>query len=109
MQWNPKIYLIFWGPAWDSDTSGAKTDIPQLFNSLAGTALNNILTQYSVPSFPILNSSTFGGSFADTTSYGGKGSGETLAKSGCANDQPPDDAEILHNRTADDFIAGSDD
>jgi hypothetical protein len=48
VQHHPRIYLLFWGPAWQSDPvqASAQSELVALFNSLAGGQYNNLLTQY---------------------------------------------------------------
>jgi CHAP domain len=46
VQHHPKVYLVFWGPNWSSDADTRAT-IVNTFKALAGTAYNNILTQYN--------------------------------------------------------------
>jgi len=45
VQHDPKIYLVFWGPNWNSDT-GTVSTIANTFKALAGSEYNNILSQY---------------------------------------------------------------
>lgn len=47
---HPRIYLVFWGSAWHADLTQQNSVIQEqllLFKNLAGSAYNNILTQYS--------------------------------------------------------------
>jgi hypothetical protein len=51
VQQHPKIYLVFWGPKWDSDTTHSATRAQAIatLSTLAGGKYNNILTQYHNP------------------------------------------------------------
>jgi hypothetical protein len=44
-QLNPKVFLVFWGPKWKSNTS-AVTKITNTFKALSGSSYNGILSQY---------------------------------------------------------------
>jgi hypothetical protein len=74
VQKHPKIYLIFWGPKWNSDSNHVtiKNALIGMFSKLAGTAYNNILVQYtqssisSDPNAYIHNDVAYGGSWVDT-------------------------------------------
>jgi LGFP repeat len=69
VQHDPRVYLIFWGPLWDTDTSGTKAALQTLFNGLAGTAVNNILSVYhdstTDPNAYVHNDVKLAGTWAD--------------------------------------------
>jgi hypothetical protein len=44
-QVSPKVFLVFWGPKWKSDTSAVKK-ITNTFKALSGSSYNGILGQY---------------------------------------------------------------
>jgi hypothetical protein len=48
VQHHPRLYLLFWGLAWQTDPAQArmKQAVEDLFGSLAGGQYNNILSQY---------------------------------------------------------------
>jgi hypothetical protein len=48
VQHHPRLYLLFWGPAWQADPAHTTTKhtIETLFTSLAGGQYNNLLSQY---------------------------------------------------------------
>lgn len=54
VQHHPSIFLDFWGPKWQQDTTVIPA-IVTLFQSLAGGQYNNILTQYYDSAGPIAN------------------------------------------------------
>src|SRR5438552_385874 len=47
VQRHPKVFLVFWGPQWDSDVTHytVKSAADATFRSLAGGQYNNILSQ----------------------------------------------------------------
>jgi hypothetical protein len=49
LQYHPRVYLVFWGPKWLSDTTHQRVQakVEDTFRALAGSHYNNILTQYS--------------------------------------------------------------
>jgi hypothetical protein len=49
VQHHPRLYLLFWGPSWQTDPAqgATKHTIETLFSSLAGGQYNNLLSQYS--------------------------------------------------------------
>lgn len=47
IQTDPRIYLIFWGSGWYSDTSGVYQAEQSLFEHLAHTPWNRLLSQYN--------------------------------------------------------------
>jgi hypothetical protein len=80
-------YAIFWLPNGSHYEQGGNDSryenlVSRYFSDVGGSSLYKVLTQYSldpttgatVTDGPILNSSTFGGSWIDTSDYGGKGS-----------------------------------
>ena len=74
-------YPIFWLPAGrhfqpDGNDAQFEAGVAQFFRDIGGTHSYNIVTQYSkdaqgslVKNGPILNQSTLGGSWVDTTAY----------------------------------------
>ncbi len=51
VQHHPKVYLVFWGPKWETDSATINT-IVETFQTLAGSEYNNILSQYTDSSGP---------------------------------------------------------
>jgi hypothetical protein len=51
VQQHPKVYLVFWGPKWNSDNThnATRAQVIATLSSLAGGQYNNILTQYHNP------------------------------------------------------------
>lgn len=51
IQQRPEVYLVFWGPMWDTDNThiATKNQVIATFSVLAGSQYNNILTQYNNP------------------------------------------------------------
>ena len=68
---HPKIYLVFWGPDWPSDPNGssqnaqAESAYINLFNSLAGTSYNNLLSHYTDSTSYVHNDVTLAGAVVD--------------------------------------------
>jgi hypothetical protein len=67
VQHHPRIFLIFWGPAWRSDTSGFPQAAQQLFQHLAGSSYNQIITQYGDASGTIANDASLAGVWNDNS------------------------------------------
>ena len=74
---DPKIYVIFWGSAWNSGSDvTAKQTILNFFQDVGNTRYNNLLTQYFDTSANInndisLQASTVDTTFASTNTYCG--------------------------------------
>jgi hypothetical protein len=47
IQDSPRVYLIFWGNNWNTDSSGIHASVVSLFEALGGTDYNRILSEYS--------------------------------------------------------------
>lgn len=62
-------YTIFWAPANHPIDSNYQALINRFFADVGGSSLYNIMTQYYDNSGHIQNSSTFGGTWVDTTPY----------------------------------------
>ncbi|MBV8461924.1 MAG: hypothetical protein JO368_01420 [Acidimicrobiales bacterium] len=67
VQHNPRVYLVFWGPGWQSDSNGIVGAEQTLFTSLAGSPYNNILTQYPDHVGNIVNDTALAGTWIDPT------------------------------------------
>jgi hypothetical protein len=71
VQHHPRLYLLFWGPSWQTDPAHAalKGQMEALFGSLAGGQYNNLLTQYrdsrSDPEAYVHNDVRVGGEWLD--------------------------------------------
>ena len=48
VQLRPQVYLVFWGPRWQTDAAHlqAKGQVVETFQALPGSNYNNLLTQY---------------------------------------------------------------
>src|SRR6185295_2994110 len=48
VQLHPEVYLVFWGPKWQTDGVHlqAKGQIVETFQALPGSSYNNLLSQY---------------------------------------------------------------
>src|SRR5262249_49931681 len=74
VQYHPKVYFVFWGDKWNTDSTHqrAKALVEQVFEDLAGSEYNNILTQYSNqstdPNGHVHNDVQLMGSWVDPTS-----------------------------------------
>ncbi|MCW2963557.1 MAG: hypothetical protein JWO17_809 [Actinomycetia bacterium] len=85
-------YAIFWEPP--TLQSGALTAVSSTYNALisryfqdvGGSALYNINTQYYDGTAHIANSSTFGGSWVDTSAYPASTCNDTATPGNCLND-----------------------
>ncbi|MGI8553003.1 MAG: dockerin type I domain-containing protein [Dehalococcoidia bacterium] len=75
-------YAIFWLPAGahfepsgnSADDSRYENLVTRLFQDVGSSSLSQMMTQYAVPAFPLLNTSSFGGAYVDTTAYPHAGS-----------------------------------
>lgn len=67
-------YTIFWAPAGHPISADYQSLINRFFTEVGGSSLYNIMTQYYDNSNHIQNSSTFGGTWVDTTPYPHAGS-----------------------------------
>jgi serine protease len=65
---NPKVYLVFWGSQWDSDSNGVQSYLQNFFSGV-GTGSDNwstIMTQYpDNQGSPTFGSSVLGGTWVD--------------------------------------------
>jgi hypothetical protein len=68
VQHHPRIFLIFWGSAWQNDSSGFPQAAQELFQHLAGSSYNQIVTQYRDAAGTIANDASLGGVWNDQTS-----------------------------------------
>jgi serine protease len=71
VQHDPRVYLLFWGPEWATDSSGIIQAQEALFNHLAGSRWNGILSQYGTATLdggfePINNDTVLAGEWIDT-------------------------------------------
>lgn len=66
-----KTYAIWWAPAGYSFNSTYKSLIARYFGDIGGSAFYNIVHQYyqGTSATPIINNSTFGGQWTDTTAF----------------------------------------
>ncbi len=69
MQTTSTTYSIFWVPTGSYVSSTYKSLINRYFNDVGGSGLYNIDTQYYDSAGHIVNSSTLGGTWTDTSSY----------------------------------------
>lgn len=74
---HPRVYLVFWGPKWQTDNSnsnGVVQTATRVFSNLAGGVYNNILTQYtdnpSDPTAYIHNDTVLAGTWIDPANPG---------------------------------------
>lgn len=74
IQHDPIVYLIFWGPKWTNTSDpnyltyqAVINAMFDLFKGLAGTAYNNILTQYYDSTGYVHNDVRYGGTWNDQT------------------------------------------
>jgi hypothetical protein len=72
VQTSPKVYVVFWGSAWNStgDPNGEKTLLTNFFNAFGGGRWFNTVTQYTQTGGAHAGNPTgiLGGSYVDTTS-----------------------------------------
>jgi hypothetical protein len=47
VQHHPKLFLLFWGPDWNGSLATERGEVTQMFQELAGSSYNNILSQYT--------------------------------------------------------------
>jgi serine protease len=47
VQHAPKVFLVFWGPEWNTDSTGTIAAMQTLFRELSGTAYDHVLAQYT--------------------------------------------------------------
>jgi serine protease len=73
VQTNPKIYIVFWGSAWNTssgDPNGVATRLKAFMGIVGGSRWNNSTTQYTQSGGAHVGNQTgsFAGSYVDTTS-----------------------------------------
>jgi hypothetical protein len=70
VQHHPKVFVLLWGPKWSTDNPNTadETALRTLFTDIAGTAYNNILTQYTdgSASHHVYNDTTLAGFSIDS-------------------------------------------
>lgn len=71
VQHHPRVYLVFWGSKWQSDSDRIIPTMSTLFQELAGGDYNNILSQYidnpSDPNSYVHNDVVLAGTWIDTS------------------------------------------
>ena len=89
MQSTSMTYAIFWEPPTLQDGTATYVSptynslIEQYFNDVGGSGLYNNNTQYYDTTGHILNNSTFGGAWVDTTPYPASGCKDSYTPHGC--------------------------
>jgi len=92
MRTTSTTYAIFWEPPTLQDGTATYVSptynslIEQYFNDVGGSGLYNINTQYYDTSGHILNNSTLGGVWIDTSPYPASGCTDTYTPHGCLSD-----------------------
>lgn len=92
MQSTSTNYTIFWEPPALQDGTATHVSptynslIEQYFNDVGGSGLYNNNTQYYDTTGHIVNNSTLGGVWIDTSSYPPSGCADTYTPHGCLND-----------------------
>ncbi len=91
MQTTSTIYTIFWEPPTLQDGTPTYVSpnynslIDQYFNDVSGSGLYNVNTQYYDTNGHILNNSTLGGTWVDTSPYPKSGCKDSYTPHGCLN------------------------
>ena len=71
VQTNPKVYVVFWGSAWNTaggDPGGVKTDLVNFYTAIAGSKWLATVTQYTQGNGQHVGVTAYAGSYVDTTS-----------------------------------------
>jgi serine protease len=71
VQTTPKIYVVFWGSAWNGtggDPDGVKTDLVNFYTAIAGSKWLATVTQYTQSNGQHVGVTAYAGSYVDTTS-----------------------------------------
>ena len=93
MQSTSTTYAIFWEPPTLQDGTATYVSatynglIEQYFNDVSGSGLYNVNTQYYDTTGHILNNSTFGGAWIDTSPYPASGCKDSFTPHGCLNNK----------------------
>jgi hypothetical protein len=102
VQHHPHVYLVFWGPKWSGDTSGAEAALQTLFKGIDATAYKGILAQYTDGDGAAAQSTTLAGVWTDTSvpsfssTEGGDEAQAEAERAVAANNWTPDaDAQIM--------------
>jgi predicted small lipoprotein YifL len=71
VQTSPKIYVVFWGSAWNGsggDPNGVKADLVNFYTAIAGSKWLATVTQYTQSNGQHVGVTAYAGSYVDTTS-----------------------------------------
>lgn len=67
VQHNPIVYLVFWGPKWNSLPASLRSDLQAMYGNMNGNGYQDILTQHYDSKGQISGTVRFGGMWIDNT------------------------------------------